>query len=135
MATRGRLTALEQVYPRGPSSPLHAYHRHDEAWYVPGGDVLLRVRGVAMHAATGSFVWAPSGAPAQFPGRVADGADAGDPDPGGFDELSTTGSPARRRTPVAAVVPPDLGPLVDEAHRRGCDLIGPPMAAPAGESG
>lgn len=128
-ATGGRLSLFEQRLPAGSSAPLHVHHREDEAWYVLDGELLFQVDGTDLHAPAGAFIWAPRGLPHTF--RVeSDGARLlGIVTPGGFEEFfEATGRPAPRRTlPPPPDGPPDLGAMVAEAQRFGCDIVGPPL--------
>lgn len=128
-STGGRLTIFEQLLPAGSSAPLHVHHGEDEAWYVLDGELLFQVDGTDLHAPTGAFIWAPRGLPHTF--RVeSDGARLlGIVTPGGFEEFFiATGRPAPSRTlPPPLDGPPDMAAMVTEAHRNGCDIIGPPL--------
>lgn len=126
----GAFLLLEDVTPRGKTTPLHVHVDHDEAFYVVDGELLLHVNGAERRASTGSVVFLPRGTPHAFlvtseSARLIALVTPGDPRAEAFFREGGTSAPARATPPAGT--PLDIERLLAAGTRTGfMRVLGPP---------
>ena len=126
--THGKYAVWEARIPSGGGPPLHVHHREDEWFYVLEGKFVFELDGRRITAKTGTSVFAPRHIPHRFQNvGWGEGRLIGMAEPGGLDnffrDLAVTLKGARE------FVPELVTPL---AANYGLELLGPPLALPAG---
>jgi mannose-6-phosphate isomerase-like protein (cupin superfamily) len=125
--TNGKFAIWEASVPSGNGPPLHVHHREDEWFYVLRGTFVFELDGRQMTAKPGTSILAPRNVPHRFQNvGWGDGRLLGMVEPGGVDEFfrevaDTLGG--------ARPAPERMAPI---AAKYGLELLGPPLALPAG---
>ena len=127
-STRGGVTVMENLAPRGMGSPLHVHRREDEWFYVLDGALTFWVGGDVVEAPAGAFVYGPRDVPHTFVVRSEQARFLLVTEPAGFERfVGAVAQPAESRTiPPAPAEPPDLERLVAVAAQHGIEITGPP---------
>jgi quercetin dioxygenase-like cupin family protein len=123
--TGGALTAFEsRAVPPAAGPPYHLHAREDEAIYVLGGRLRVRLKDAVHEAPAGSFVFIPSGFPHAW-------QNAGET-PARFLVVFTPAAPGMEQFfERAAELPADTraaGAFGDFAGEAGMTVLGPPLA-------
>ncbi len=126
--THGKYAVWEASIPSGGGPPLHVHHREDEWFYVLEGKFVFEVGGRQITAKRGASIFAPRHIPHRFQnvgwgeGRILAMAE-----PGGLDTFFRDLALALKHG--REFVPGLVKPVADNY---GLELLGPPLALPAG---
>jgi len=125
--TGGRFSQVEIDDPRGTAPPLHIHHQEDEAFYVLEGEVTVFAGDERIEAATGDFVFVPSGVTHAYLVRSERARMLVTFSPAGFEEVFLElGLPASGSEPPPEAVHPAPEEMVRIFAPYGCEIVGPP---------
>jgi quercetin dioxygenase-like cupin family protein len=127
--TGGQYTLVEQIAPRGVSTPLHVQPEDHESFYVLEGELTFYLEdSQPIPASAGSFVHIPRGAPHAFQvdSETARFLDLTTPQHEYF--MRTAGEPAQGRV-LPPGGPPDMEKVGAAAREYGVEILGPPPGA------
>ncbi len=127
-STRGGVTVMENLAPRGMGSPLHVHRRDDEWFYVLDGELTFWVGGDVVEAPAGSFVYGPRDVPHTFVVSSERARFLMVAEPAGLDAfVRTLAEPAGALTiPPPPAEPPDVARMAAIAAEHGIEILGPP---------
>lgn len=124
--TGGAYGLVESTVPAGSAGPpTHIHHTEDEALYILGGELTLRIENEVRKAAGGAFIFIPRGAVHAFSNEGDQPAKAlVIVSPAGFERAFE----AMSRVAPRADTPPDMDRLMAIAKQYNLEIAGPPHA-------
>jgi mannose-6-phosphate isomerase-like protein (cupin superfamily) len=134
--TGGAFGLVESLVAPGFSPPMHVHHREDESFYILEGELTMQCGDKRFRASAGAFVFLPREVPHTFvvegdrPARMLTLLT-----PGGGEGVFIEGGRPPEGDGLPPVSPPDIEKLKQVSARFGAEIVGPPIAPDAPQTG